>query len=290
MISVLIPSRNEQFLVQTVKSLFEKATGDIEVIVVLDGYWPDPPLLSDKRLTLIHFGKARGMRPAINAAAEAARGEFVMKLDAHCAVAPGFDKALAENCEDDWVVVPRRYSLDADTWAPRRGRRPIDYLYLSYPSDPNDRGGPGLHGRTWDEKNRDEALKEKRIDDLMSAQGSCYFMHRDYFHELELLDEDNYGPFANEFQEVGFKTWLSGGRVVRNKNTWYAHLHKGKKYGRGYPLGKSDVAKAAAKTNTWLHDESGWEKQTKPFSWMIKHFWPVPGWPEDEATWKVAEK
>lgn len=289
-VSVLIPSRSERFLAPTVQDVLSKATGDVEVIVTLDGYWPAPPLPEDPRLILVHRGKACGMRAGINAAVDCARGEFIMKLDAHCLLDEGFDEKLKADCEPNWVVVPRRYSLDAEGWRRRRGRSPIDYQYLSYPDNQGDRGGPGLHGRTWEERNRDESLKGKFIDDLMSAQGSCYFMRRDYFRELELLDEASYGSFGSEFQEVGFKCWLSGGRVVRNKKTWYAHLHKGKKYGRGYPLGRHDADKAVAFSNRWLSDESGWAKQTLSFESMIRRFWPVPGWPEDASTWAVAPR
>ncbi len=73
-VSIIIPSRNERFLPQTVDDIFRNAAGDIEVIVVLDGYWPDPILADRPNLTLIHFSQARGMRPAINAGAAAARG------------------------------------------------------------------------------------------------------------------------------------------------------------------------------------------------------------------------
>lgn len=281
-VSVVIPSRNELFLAPTVRDALSKASGVVEVIVALDGYWPDPPLSDDPRLILVHSGKPRGMRGGINAGVACARGEFVMKLDGHCALDQGYDIKLAADCEPNWVVVPRRYRLDADRWAVKRGTSPIDYQYLSYPDNPNDRGGPGLHGRNWPERDRDAALRKVPVDDLMSAQGSCYFMARDYFHRLELLDEANYGPFGSEFQEVGLKAWLSGGRVVRNKATWYAHLHKGRKYGRGYRLSRHAADKAVQYANRWMTDDA-WDGQTRPFRWLIEHFWPVPGWPKEWA-------
>src|SRR3990167_3792893 len=88
-LSVIIPSRNEQFLPRTVADILAKAVGEIEVIAVLDGYWPidgDSHLLlpDDKRLHIIHRGKPRGMRAAINAAAGIAKSQYLMKCDAHC--------------------------------------------------------------------------------------------------------------------------------------------------------------------------------------------------------------
>jgi len=106
-------------------------------------------------------------------------------------------------------------------------------------------------------------------------------MLRDYFYELELMDEASYGTFWNEFQEIGLKCWLSGGRVIRNKRTWYAHLHKGKKYGRGYHLGKSTLVQGATYTRKWMTPGLAWDKQTLPLSWLIERFWPVPSWTQE---------
>jgi glycosyltransferase involved in cell wall biosynthesis len=290
-LSVIIPARNERFLPQTVDDIFLKATGDIEIIVVLDGYWPDPPLGDYKNLVIVHRSQSRGMRPAINSAAAIAKGEYLLKTDAHCLFADGFDKTLQADCKSDWVCVPRRKRLDAENWCVEEGGRPpIDYMYLSYPDNPDDFGGPGLNGKVWAAKNRDESLKDKLIDDLMSAQGSCWFMPRDYFYELELMDTESYGHFWNEFQEIGLKCWLSGGRVIRNKKTWYAHLHKGRKYGRGYFLSKDSLRQGATYTKKWLIGDA-WHKQTKPLSWLIEQFWPVPTWTEEGlANLKSMEK
>src|SRR5690348_9367935 len=78
-VSIIVPARNERFLLPTVCDLLAKAQGDIEVLVVLDGYWPDPPLPADPRLKILHRGKAFGMRPAINAAVQMSTGEFLLK-------------------------------------------------------------------------------------------------------------------------------------------------------------------------------------------------------------------
>jgi hypothetical protein len=155
-------------------------------------------------------------------------------------------------------------------------------MFLCSPTDPNDYGGPSLHGRTWREWNNDRARQSVLVDDLMSAQGSCWFMHRAYFHELELEDAANYGDFCFEFQEIGLKCWLSGGRVVTDKRTWYAHLHKGQKYGRGWPLAKGTLDKGAAFTNRWM-DGRNWRKQDRDIRWLVHHFWPVPTWSEESV-------
>lgn len=279
MLSIIIPARNEKFLGQTVNELLQKATGQIEVIAVLDGYWPDPPLPDDSRLKVIHFGRSRGMRAAINAGVAIATGEFIMKIDGHCMLDHGYDEKLQEDCDQQTVVIPRRKRLDADLWQIQDvGKPDVDYEYLSFPDDPKDFGGAGLNGKIWTERiNERKALL---IDENMSFQGSCWFMHKSYFHFLELMDEGDYGPFWNEAQEIGLKAWLSGGRVIVNKKTWYAHLHKGKKHGRGYRLEESALIKGAEHTKKWM-TQKNWRKQTLPLSSLIERFWPVPTWTDE---------
>jgi len=266
-VSILIPARNEIFLQHTITDLLTKAEGSIEVIAILDGYWPSPQLINDVRLKIIHRGHSQGMRAAINAGAAIAKGKYLLKSDAHCMFAPGFDKILTEQCDKNWVVVPRRFSLDPEKWELiDNPKYPIDYMYLS-----ND-----LHGVPWNEKNKDPELKKKLIDETMSNQGSVWFMAKDYFHELELMDETSYGIFWNEFQEIGLKCWLSGGRVMVNKKTWYAHWHKTNEFGRGYSLSGGEQSKALAAVDRWK--TMGWHKQTLPLSWLIERFFPVPSW------------
>ena len=41
-VSVIIPSRKETFLNQTIQDIQKKFKGDFEIIVVLDGGWAEP--------------------------------------------------------------------------------------------------------------------------------------------------------------------------------------------------------------------------------------------------------
>jgi len=281
-VSVLIPSRNEQFLPQTIADLIAKATGEIEIIAVLDGYWPDPQLPDYDKLVLIHRGAARGMRPAINAAAAIARGEYLMKCDAHCMFDPGFDEKLRADCEPDWVVIPRRKRLDAENWCVQDvGKPDVTHNYLSWPDNPADFGGPGLNGRIWTEKALSVIDPESGLNEDISFQGSCWFMLKEYFYYLELMDTENWGPFWSEAQEIAFKAFLSGGKVMRNRGTWYAHLHKGKKHGRGYRMDSRWAKQGATYTNRWLHEDKMWHKQKYPLTWLIERFMPMPTWPEN---------
>ena len=128
-LSVIIPNRNSPFTTRTIEDLLEKSVTDIEIIVNVDENWPDP-LLEDKRVTYIHPSSPRGMRWGINSGIALAKGKYVMKTDDHCMFAEGFDKVLIENHhEDNWVQIPRRYSLDAENWQINRGRPHRDGVF-----------------------------------------------------------------------------------------------------------------------------------------------------------------
>jgi glycosyltransferase involved in cell wall biosynthesis len=275
-VSVLIPSRNEPHLQKTINDLLKKASGDVEIIVHLDEIWPDPPLDDHPKVSIIYHNESVGMRAGINACFAISSGEYILKSDAHCMFGEGWDEILKNDCDDDWVVVPRRLSLDAENWGIlQNGKRPVDAHFLSYPfAKPEE---IGMHGTVWID--RAKALIEEPISDEMSSQGSCYFMKRQYYKKLGLLNEEGYGRFVQEFQEVGNSCWLTGGRVIVNKNTWYAHWHKGKANGRGYFIDKRSMVRGAHySADHWLHNRHA--GLVRDFSWLISHFSP-PGWPEN---------
>lgn len=281
MLSVIIPSRVDQYLQRTIDDLLAKAEGDVEVIVVLDGYWPNPPLTPDKRLVIVHQGTIHnnyGMRKGIDTGMALAKGEYVMKIDEHCMVDQGYDLKLAVDCEDDWVVIPRRHRLDAEKWENiNDGRPPVDYMYVEYPYlIPFDRT-QGLHGDIWKKTGPE-------IDDTPTMQGSCYFLKKSYWQKLfpNGMDEENYGSFTQEAQEISMKVWLSGGRVVVNKKTWYSHFHKGNK-GKGYGFSNAQYRQhEAEKEKGRLYCINYWMNTTDylhDFKWFINEKFPdMPHW------------
>ncbi len=285
-VSVIIPARNEIFLRETIDDIHLHATGDIEVIAVLDGYWPDPPLseYNDKSTRIIHRSTPHGMRAAINAAANIATGKYLLKCDAHCMFAGGFDETLKTYCDDNWVVIPARYSLDAENWRiDDNGKPRRDYHYLCYP-DPNKDHDVGMHGVEWWDRGKQRLDPQYDIDDNMSFQGSCWFMTSDHFHNrLHGMSEVGYGTFTQEPQEIGLKTWLGGGAVKVNKKTWYAHLHKGSHYGRMWRMGRVDQEQIrqghAYSARFWM--TNAWPDRVHDLEWLIEKFSPVPTWGEN---------
>lgn len=296
-ISILIPARNEIFLFKTIQDILIKARGDIEVIAVLDGYWMKPDeIIEDKRVHYLHFGESRGMRNAINSAANMATGQYLLKCDAHVMFDEGFDVKLKEdvpfyegktigdytgkgdfkNLIDNWIVVPRRHRLDPENWVIKNDNRPpIDYEFLSSPS----KESMGIKGNMWNERTVERMDKPGyMIDDLMTFQGSCWFMTRHHYLEtLGGMSEVGYGQFIREAQEIGLKTWLSGGKCFVNKNTWYAHLHKGNTYGRMYHLDGDESKRGGAWSDDhWFNNRE--PKMIRDLAWLVEHFGAVPSW------------
>lgn len=287
MLSVIIPSRQPEFLQKTVDDLLAKAEGEVEVIVCCDGVWPDPMLKDDPRVIIFHHGEVHdnvGMRGSINAGMQLARGEYVMKCDEHTMMGQGYDLMLAADCEDGWVVIPRRRRLDPERWELiEDGRSPVDYMYVEYPYlKPFDKT-QGLHGAEWRRPERSDIL----IDDTPTMQGSCYFMRKSTWDKLfpDGLDDENYGTFTQEAQEISNKAWLNGGRVIVNKKTWYAHYHKGKR-GKGYGFSREQYKKHLVGTekgrtysiNYWLNTKDF----THDWNWFVTEKFPdMPGWSAD---------
>ncbi len=282
-LSVVIPNRNSPFTTKTIQDVLEKAVGEIEIIVNVDEKWP-LPLIKDPRVTYIHPGSPRGMRWGINTCVSLAQGTYIMKTDDHCMFAPGFDKVLIDNHKkDNWVQIPRRYSLDAENWQINKGRPHRDYMYLCYPAK-GKKHDDGMHGVEWWERQRQRTDPKYDIDDTPSLQGSCYFMTKNHFDTfLKGLSEEGYGQFAQESQEIGNKTWLGGGAVKVNKKTWYAHLHKGKQYGRMYRFNDTqNVAAINWSANYWMNNQ--WKGRLQDIAWLIDEKFPdMPTWPKN---WK----
>ena len=275
--SIIIPALNEPLLAKTVDDIFLKAKGEIEVVVVLDGYWADANSMPEDRdgLIVVHRGATHGMRSSINTAARIATGKYLLKTDAHCAFDPGFDKKLAADCEPDWTMVPTRYRLDADLWESKTYKK-YEFQYIDMDT---------LKGRDWPEYS-DRFKRGEKLIDLMTTQGSCWFMHRERFWELGGLDEVNYGSMGREAQEMCLKAWLSGGRLVLSRKTWYAHWNKPKEFVISDKAGKRKSVDHAI--DFWKNNK--WPGRKRDFSWMGEHFAPVPTWPEQRKEKEMLNK
>lgn len=292
-LSILIPARNEMFLARTIADVLEHSEADTEIIVILDGAWADPPIPDDERVTLVYHSQSIGQRAACNEAAKLARGKYLMKLDAHCAMAQGFDKVMLADMRDDWTIVPIMRNLWAFSWVCANGHE----RYQSPSGSCKECGAPTTIDIRWIAKDRVQSTSycfdpephfqyfrefAKRpegqgdITPTMSLQGSCFVMTKERWFAMNVCDE-SWGSWGSQGIEVAVKTWLSGGAVMCNHKTWYAHLFRtqGGDFGFPYTLPGSQVEHAKGKARELFQ---GFPEQIHPLSWLVKKFWPVPGW------------
>jgi hypothetical protein len=109
-------------------------------------------------------------------------------------------------------------------------------------------------------------------------------MHRERYWELEGMDE-RHGSWGQMGTEVACKTWLSGGQLLTNTKTWFAHLFRTQK-GFGFPYPNPGVSRARKHSrNLWLNNK--WPKQKHDLEWLLEKFKPVPTW-HDEP--KIVQK
>jgi len=329
-LSVLIPARNEYYydidlLHETVSNVLANTSERVEIVVCLDGYWPLHPLPVNSRLRVIHHNKSIGQRAATNEAARVASGEYVMKLDAHCSLDERFDEKLLATFEPHWTVTPALYNLLVFVWkckqcgwlkdqSPKPARcgkcnsRYLKQVKQWRPRDGSDgtdvdrKGGRRkayLHSWRFDTKleyqqwgefaNRPE--QQTPIHDTMSLLGACWAMRRDRYWEIEPCDE-KYGSWGQQGTEIACKTWLSGGELKCNTETWFSHFFR--VGGIGFPYsdgGRKERAMARCREQ-WL--ENKWEKQIYPLSWLIEKFnppdWSTPNNPVTELVTKAGEE
>ena len=287
-LSVIIPSYKEPFLQKTLDSFFKASQlgSEVEVIVVIDGAgWLKTPLNLNPRLKVIEVYKNMGMRGSINTGIKHSKGKYILKVDAHCVFCEGFDKLMVASCEENWLMIPRKYSVDDVNWV--RGESGyVDYYAIHFPKKT-------IYGyiMTPDAWNKQS---EVAIDDTMSMQGSCWMVNKDYYlKNVRHLDDNvsTYGSFSGDQLELGLKYWLNGGIMKVNKGIWYGHLCKTKQH---YHAGIFDRRhKGGPSMKHWVYTTDHWFHDKEPnmkhkFKWLVERFAPVPTWPENREEWQYA--
>lgn len=296
-LSVLIPSRNEQFLARTIQDVMQNKRGKTEVIAVLDGAWADPPVVQHPDISILYFPKSIGQRAATNMAARVSKAKYLMKLDAHCAMDEGFDVKLLSVMQDDWTLVPTMRNLHIFNWICPNGHR----RYQSPSGSCTECGQPTTQEIVWIAKKSPQSHSycfdsephfqyngdfTKRpegqgpLSETMSLQGSCFMLTREKYWELGICDE-SFGSWGSQGIEVACKTWLSGGRVMCYHDTFYSHLFRtsGGDFSFPYPQSGRQVAHAKQVARELFFDGK-WDKAIRPLSWLLQHFWPIKGWSE----------
>jgi glycosyltransferase involved in cell wall biosynthesis len=297
-LSIIIPSRNEEFLKNTVEDILKNKRGNTEIIVGLDGQWANPPLDYNNNVSVIFYPESIGQRAITNQCVKLSQSKFIMKADAHCSFDEGFDVKMLEAFKetgDNVVMVPQMRNLHVYDWkCPKCGKRtyqdtgdicPLDGHKMRKKMVWQPRHGswnsaycfdPEPHFQYHGSQRQKQKLSGEKLVETMSLQGSCFCCTKEKYQELNLNDEA-FGSWGSQGIEVACKFWLSGGRVLTNMNTWYAHCFRTKAvFGFPYQLSgrQVDGAKKLAKE---LFFKGKWPLATKKLSWLVEKFWPITG-------------
>ncbi len=309
-LSILIPARNEMFLAKTIEDILGHIEADTEVIAVLDGEWAKPEILQHERVNVIYLPEAVGQRAATNIACKASRAKYIMKVDAHCSFDQGFDRKMIEAFKetgDNVTMVPTMRNLWAFDWKcykcgwkkyqgptpekceqcgdTTKMRRKMIWVGKERPQSNSYSFDSAPHFQYFNEYTKrpeyKKDLEATGLTETLSLQGSCFMLTREKYWELNICDE-SVGNWGNQGIEVALKTWLSGGRVLVNHKTWYAHMFRTQGGDFGFPWPNSGRETEKTKQKVWeFFFNTTWSKQVHPVSWALEKFWPVPGWTEE---------
>ena len=307
-LSILIPARNEEFLQNTIDDILKNIRGRTEIIVTLDGYLPNPGLKQDPRVTVIYNPIAKGQRAGTNQGAKIARGKYVMKADAHLAFDEGFDVKMLDaykKLDDNVTLIPLMRNLHVFDWVCPDGHRryqglsgaceecgkptkkDIVWIAKKSPQTFTFRFDKTMHFQYWGElakreENRRGALcndgtYDPQFRETLSIQGSCFMLTREKYFELDICSEE-FHSWGQQGVEVACKTWLSGGRVISNLNTWYAHMFRTKGGDFGFPYSNpQDKVNANRELSRELFQRNKWTLAKYKFEWLLAKFNP-PDW------------
>lgn len=304
-LSILIPARNEMFLARTVEDILEKKRGKTEILVGLDGEWANPGVPDHKDVKIVYVAKSIGQRAMTNRLASLSQAKYVAKADAHCAFDEGFDVKLMDKMQDNYTMVPIMKNLHAFDWKcmqcgkkTYQGPTPTSCedcdnktnfkrkMYWFAKPSPQSKSycfDSEPHFQYFNEfTKRPEGKPVDGLTESMSLQGSFFMLTREKYWELDISSE-TFPSWGSQGIEVACKTWLSGGRVVVNHDTWYGHMFRtqGGDFGFPYPQSGRGVSKAKEHARNIFY-ENKWEGQILPLSWLLEKFWPVRGWTEEE--------
>lgn len=296
-LSIIIPARHEEFLKETVEDILKNKRGATQIIVGLDGEWPIIPLETHPDVVVLFYPEPIGQRAISNQCVKLSRAKYIMKVDAHVSFDEGFDVKMITKMQDDITMIPIMKNLHIFDWICEDGHRTyqgkpqvckkcgkettkdIVWVAKDSPKSTAYRFDTTMHFQYWN------GWGDKQQGDLtetMSIQGSCFMLTRDKWWELDICSEE-FHSWGQQGVEVACKTWLSGGRVLVNRTTWYAHLFRTNNFG-GFPYENPEsLVQENRELSRELFQKNKWKGAKHPFSWLIQKFNP-PEWQLDEPT------
>lgn len=310
-LSILIPAgKGEEWTSRTVEDILKNKRGNTEILVGLDGDWATPGIIDHKDVKILYSPVPLGQRGMTRALAKMSRAKYIAKTDSHCAFDEGFDVKMLEAFKelgDDVTMVPTMRNLHVFSWkcmgcgketyqgptpegcdacdmnTPDMFEKVVKWIPKQSPQSTAYRFNKELRFKYFPELRR---RQQGDYVESMSLQGSFFMMTRDKYWELD-VDGEEFGSWGQQGSLVALKTWLSGGRVICNTKTWYAHLFRTQK-GFSHPWGNPgrDQQMAIQKSKD-LFLNNKWEQQVRPLSWLLERFWgPLQEVGDNEHKWE----
>ena len=132
-------------------------------------------------------------------------------------------------------------------------------------------------------------LPREGLQETLSLQGSFFMCTREKYWSLNICDE-SLGSWGMQGSEVAIKTWLSGGWVMCNFDTWYSHLFRTQSgFSFPYPQsGKGQQRAIEMMQDIFLNNK--WPQQKYSLSWLLKKFWfALKEVGDPEAKWEESD-
>lgn len=232
-VSVILSDLFERNLQRTVEDLKAKAAGPVEIGILRD----------DQSL---------GMRFNLNRLAERAKGRYLFKLDGHCILSEGWDEKLKEVCADEKdMAVCRIRAIDEKQWALTED----GFAFVTM--------NPDLSIVACGDFTADDP----DTAETMASIGCGWMIHRSRFMDLE-MNWEQLGRYGNLGAEWALKIWLSGGRLLVNRDVTCGHLFR-----------RQGVAGCGIKEQLWARRLLGIRfqqmegpQQVHPLGWLAERF------------------
>lgn len=183
-LSILIPSKNEPYLEKTIEDLKSKIRGDTEIL------WREDYGIGQRALT--------------NELAREAKGEYVMKIDAHVSFSEGFDTALISEMEERMILAPILLVLDPITWSINGKKQMAQFRF---------------------DDNFVMQHADGDVGETMCLQGSCWMISKENYFKWNVCDE-TLGSWGGQAVELGIKAWINGGICKTTRSAYYGHVFR----------------------------------------------------------------
>lgn len=245
LVSVIIPvcDADEEWIGRTIESVHDNAVGPTQILA-----------LRDKN--------HEGHRILMNRMAKDADGKYLLRIDAHCAMSPGWDARMKASCDEKTVVAAIVDSLDTKTWAGKS----VD-MGLIILNDVMDNTYP-----PW------KRLIDREIEEPTMGLGGCnYMIQKDHYWYHEGCDEE-LGIREAGGLEWALKAWLTGGRVIIRTDVVCCHLFRVPEIGVSGAEKDRDPTLMLAKR--WANGKG--KGQIYGLYWLAHNFESWLGWDKNE--------